>query len=101
MVRLRVFMVDDEPLARERLRAWLREGPSVEIVGECGGGTETIATLRNTPLGLVPLDVEMTGGDGLQMFGELPAMGGPPSFLSRRRTFHPGRVRGAGRPITS
>lgn len=63
--------------ARERLRAWLREEPSVEIVGECGSGTEAIATLRNTPLDLELLDVEMPGGDRLQMFGEPPAVGRP------------------------
>ena len=77
MTRLRVLIVDDEPLARERLRAWLREEPTVEIVGECGSGTEAIATLRRTPLDLVFLDVEMPGGDGLQVLRELPAVGRP------------------------
>lgn len=77
MTSLRVLIVDDEPLARERLRAWLREEPSVEIVGECGSGTEAIATLRNTPVDLVLLDMEMPGGNGLQVLSELPAEGRP------------------------
>jgi two-component system LytT family response regulator len=77
MTSLRVLIVDDEPLARERLRAWLREEPTVEIVGECGSGTEAIAMLRRTPLDLVFLDVEMPGGDGLQVLRELPAVGRP------------------------
>ncbi len=77
MNTLRVLIVDDEPLARERLRAWLREEPTVEIVGECGSGTEAIAMLRRTPLDLVFLDVEMPGGDGLQVLRELPAVGRP------------------------
>ncbi len=77
MSRLRVLIVDDEPLARERLRAWLREEPSVEIVGECGSGPEAIATLRSTPLDLVFLDVEMPGCDGFQVLSELPAEGRP------------------------
>ncbi|HUL52986.1 MAG TPA: response regulator, partial [Opitutaceae bacterium] len=61
MTRLRALIVDDEPLARERLRALLRDEPSVEIVGECGSGTDAIATLRSTPIDLVLLDVEMPG----------------------------------------
>jgi two-component system LytT family response regulator len=77
MTSLRVLIVDDEPLARERLRAWLREEPTVEIVGECGSGTEAIAMLRRTPLDLVFLDVEMPGGDGLQVLRELPAVNRP------------------------
>jgi two-component system LytT family response regulator len=77
MTRLRVLVVDDEPLARERLRAWLREEPSVEIVGECGSGTEAIATLRKTPVDLVLLDMEMPGGNGLQVLAELPAENRP------------------------
>lgn len=73
MPKLRVLIVDDEPLARERLRAWLREEPTVEIVGECGSGTEALATLQRTPLDLVFLDVEMPGYNGLQVLAELPA----------------------------
>jgi two-component system LytT family response regulator len=77
MTRLRVLIVDDEPLARERLRTWLVEEPSVEIVGECGSGTEALAVLRSTSLDLVFLDVEMPGCDGLQVLSELPAEGRP------------------------
>jgi two-component system, LytTR family, response regulator len=77
MSQLRVLIVDDEPLARDRLRAWLREERSVEIVGECGSGPEAIATLRSTPLDLVFLDVEMPGCDGFQVLGDLPVEGRP------------------------
>jgi two-component system LytT family response regulator len=77
MNRLRVLIVDDEPLARDRLRAWLLEEPSVEIVGECGSGTEALALIRSTPLDLVFLDVEMPGCNGLQVVSELPAEGRP------------------------
>ena len=73
MTPLRVLIVDDEPLARERLRGWLRAEPGVEIVGECGSGPEAIATLKRTPLDLVFLDVEMPGCDGFQVLSDLPA----------------------------
>ena len=57
MTKLRVLLVDDEPLARERLRSLLRTEPAVEIVGECGSGTEAIAVIRSTALDLVFLDM--------------------------------------------
>lgn len=74
---LRILIVDDEPLARERLRALLRAEPAVEIVGECGSGTEAIATIKRTPLDLVFLDMQMPGCDGLQVLAELPAENRP------------------------
>jgi len=73
MGKIRTLIVDDEPLARERLRALLRGEPAVEIAGECGSGTEAITTIRGTPLDLVFLDMQMPGCDGLQVLAELPA----------------------------
>jgi two-component system LytT family response regulator len=77
VTKLRALIVDDEPLARERLRALLRDEPSVEIIGECGSGTEAIATIQRTPLDLVFLDMQMPGCDGLQVLAELPVENRP------------------------
>src|SRR5437762_1828275 len=38
MVELRTLIVDDEPLARHRLRRMLRQHPGIDIVGECPVG---------------------------------------------------------------
>ncbi|HVT73605.1 MAG TPA: LytTR family DNA-binding domain-containing protein [Lacunisphaera sp.] len=72
MNKLRVLLVDDEPLARERLRALLRAEPAVEIVGECASGREAIAAIKAAPPDLVFLDMQMPGCDGLQVLAELP-----------------------------
>jgi two-component system LytT family response regulator len=77
MARLRALIVDDEPLARERLRSLLQGEPGVEIAGECGSGTEAIATIRRQPLDLVFLDMQMPGCNGLEVLAELPAEGRP------------------------
>lgn len=69
--KLRVLLVDDEPLARERLRALLAHDRDVEISGECTNGTEAIATIRATPPDVVFLDMEMPGCCGLQVLAEL------------------------------
>ncbi len=70
--KLRLLIVDDEPLARERLRALLRGVSSVEIVGECSNGTEALAALEKNPPDVVFLDVQMPGLDGLQVVQKLP-----------------------------
>jgi two-component system LytT family response regulator len=77
MAKIRTLIVDDEPLARERLRGMLAAEDSVEIVGECRSGTEAIATLKRTPLDLVFLDMQMPGCDGLQVLAELPETNRP------------------------
>lgn len=69
---LRALIVDDESLARERLRGMLRHESSVEVVGECSSGTEAIATIISTALDLVFLDIQMPGCDGLQVLAEIP-----------------------------
>ena len=72
MSALRILIVDDEPLARDRLRAMLRTEPGVQVVGECGTGLEAIATITSSALDLVFLDMHMPGCDGLQVLAELP-----------------------------
>ena len=74
---LRALIVDDEALARERLRGMLRTETSVEVLGECGNGTEAVATILRTPLDLVFLDMQMPGCDGLQVLAELPEANRP------------------------
>lgn len=72
MNKLRVLLVDDEPLARDRLRALLRAEPAVEIVGECASGRDAIAAIKAAPPDVVFLDMQMPGCDGLQVLAELP-----------------------------
>lgn len=72
MNALRALIVDDEPLARERLGGMLRRESSVEIVGECVNGLEAIAAIKGTSLDLVFLDMQMPGCDGLQVLAEIP-----------------------------
>ena len=74
---LRILIVDDEPLARERLSGMLRKESSIEIVGECTNGTDAITTIKSTPLDLVFLDMQMPGCDGLQVISGIPAENRP------------------------
>ena len=73
---LRVLLVDDEPLARRRLRRLLAAESDVEIVGECGNGAEAPAAMRHHTPDLVLLDVQMPASDGF----EVAAQVGPASL---------------------
>ena len=72
MSALRVLIVDDEPLARERIRTMLAGDADVEIVGECGDGPGAVSAIAALGPDLVFLDVQMPGMDG---FAVLEAAG--------------------------
>jgi two-component system LytT family response regulator len=71
-MKIRTLLVDDEPLARERLRGFLQAEPDFDVVGECSSGPEAIAAIRSQRPDLVFLDMQMPGCDGLQVLAELP-----------------------------
>ncbi|HTP32463.1 MAG TPA: LytTR family DNA-binding domain-containing protein [Candidatus Acidoferrales bacterium] len=68
---IRTLIVDDEPLARRRLRAFLRPEADMEIVGECGNGDDAVAAIRKIRPDLVFLDIQMPGKDGFAVLAEL------------------------------
>ena len=72
-MNIRTLIVDDEPLARERLRKLLEAEPEIEIVGECGDGVQAIETIAVQSPDLVFLDIQMPEVDG---FGVLEAVRG-------------------------
>ena len=69
---IRVLIVDDEPLARDGIRARLAGAEDMEVVGECAGGRSAIRSIRELTPDLVYLDVQMPGVDG---FGVIEAIG--------------------------
>jgi two-component system, LytTR family, response regulator len=50
---LRTVIVDDEPLANERLKLLLADESDVLIVAECGNGEEAVAYLQSQPVDLL------------------------------------------------
>lgn len=77
-MKLRVVIVDDEELARERVRSLLARAEDVEVVAECASGPEAIEVIAREKPDLVFLDIQMPEMDGfevLQALGdELPAV---------------------------
>ena len=70
---LRVLIVDDEPLARLRLRSLVEANaePRAVVVGEAGDGPQALQLLAGTPCDLVLADIVMPGGSGLKLADEL------------------------------
>lgn len=68
---LRVLIVDDEPLARERIRSLLEKEESFEVIGECGDGEEAVAAIRDQKPDLLFLDVQMPKLDGFEVLESL------------------------------
>jgi two-component system LytT family response regulator len=65
--KIRTLIVDDEPLARERLAGLLAAEPDIEIVGQCRDGEEAVkAILEHTP-DLVFLDIQMPQMNGFEV----------------------------------
>ena len=62
---MRVVIVDDEPLARDRLRRLLADFPGYEVVGEAGDGETALDVIDDEEPDLVLLDIRMGGMDGL------------------------------------
>jgi two-component system LytT family response regulator len=72
MERIRVLIIDDEPLARQGIRLELEGEPDVDIVGECADGKQAVAAIRELAPDLVFLDQQMPKLDG---FGVVSAVG--------------------------
>ncbi len=76
--KIRVLIVDDEPLALRGLKLRLAEFPEIEIVGEATNGREAVKAIKQHLPDLVFLDIQMPGLDG---FGVVRAMIGAPAPL--------------------
>jgi len=78
---MRVVIVDDEPLARERLRRLIAEFPGYEIVGEAGDGEAAIEVIRDEEPDVVLLDIRMGMIDGLQVARVISEEDMPPAII--------------------
>jgi len=78
MTALRVLIVDDEPLARQRLRHLLAEIPGTEVVGECEDGTDAAKAIRDLAPDVILLDVQMREMGGFELVDVIGADRMPP-----------------------
>lgn len=68
---INVVIVDDEPLARERLRDLAAVHPDVAILAESGDGRDAVTTIEQLEPDLIFLDVQMPEFDGFEVLEQL------------------------------
>ena len=78
---MRVLIADDEPLARERLRAMLEAQPGVEVVAEAGDGHAALHACAEHRPDMILLDISMPGIDGLETARHLAAFEPRPAVV--------------------
>src|SRR5689334_1968597 len=65
--KIRALIVDDEPLARRRIRSLLAHDSSVDVIGECSDGLKAVTAISELTPDLVFLDVQMPAMDGFEV----------------------------------
>lgn len=80
---LKVLLVDDEALARMRLRDLLSDcdEPATELVGEAGQAQQALELLNSIPCDVVLLDIHMPGMDGLRLAQTIKGLPHPPAVV--------------------
>jgi two-component system LytT family response regulator len=67
MKKIRMLVVDDEPLARERLTNLLAAEADIEVIGQCRDGEEAVTAIIDHTPDLVFLDVQMPAMNGFEV----------------------------------
>ena len=70
-MNIRTLIVDDEPLARKRIKRFLADEPAISVVGECGSGREAVESIQAAAPDLLLLDIQMPGMDGFEVLQSL------------------------------
>jgi len=78
---VRILIVDDEPLARDRLKRMLLEQNEHDIVGEASNGQEALEKTEALHPEVVLLDIRMPGIDGLEVARHFVGMDEPPAVI--------------------
>jgi two-component system, LytTR family, response regulator len=71
-VPIAALIVDDEPLARKRLRRLLQAAPDLTVVGEAASGEEALPIIAEQAPQVVFLDVQMPRMDGFEVVRRIP-----------------------------
>src|SRR5262249_3421845 len=69
---IRALIVDDELLARKRIRRLLADEPNISVIDECGTGREAIEIIQATSPDLLCLDIQMPEVGGFDVLQAIP-----------------------------
>src|SRR5690349_20674 len=77
-MKINCLIVDDEPPAREVLKRYVEDMPTLQLVGECGNAIQATALLQQTKVDLLFLDIRMPQLNGIDF---LKAIRNPPKIV--------------------
>ncbi len=82
-MKLRVLVVDDESLARARLRTLLGDctQPTADVHAEAANAVQAMTALQRETFDVVLLDIHMPGADGLMLAHNIAALPQPPAVV--------------------
>jgi len=75
---IRTLIVDDEPIARAILEGFVALLPQLKLVASCANAIEALRVLREEPIDLMLLDIDMPQINGLSLLGSLQS---PPKVI--------------------
>ena len=96
MKKIKTLIVDDEPLARERLATLLATEPDIEIAAQCRDGEEAVMAIQDHAPDLMFLDVQMPGMNGFEVIEAVGA--GAHAAGDLRHRLRPARPEGVSGP---
>jgi two-component system LytT family response regulator len=71
-MKINTLIVDDEPLARERIRTLLESENDIRIAAECGNGNDALRRIQEEQIDLMFLDIQMPELDGIRLMERIP-----------------------------
>ncbi|WP_229008186.1 LytTR family DNA-binding domain-containing protein [Methylophilus sp. Leaf408] len=81
MARQQLLIVDDEPLARQRLRDLVGDIGGYTVVGEAANGLEAMAVLQNQQVDIALVDIRMPVMDGIELAQHIRQLPRPPNLI--------------------
>ncbi len=78
---MKVFIVDDSALVRERIIAMISENPGIEITGQAKNAQEGINSILKLKPDVVILDIRMPGGNGIEVLKNIKKNNSAPTII--------------------
>lgn len=78
---MKILIVDDEPLARSRLKTLISDLDTGEVIDEAGNGQQALAKCEQHIPDIVLLDIRMPGMDGIETANHLSKYENPPAVI--------------------
>ena len=76
-MKIKSLIIDDEPLARQRLKNLINDVPEIDLIGECSSGKEAIQSIEELKPGIVFLDIQMKDMTGFDVLKKLDSKNRP------------------------